>query len=238
MQFENAIGEFALKKGKLGIQYAEPFPVDRFVKPKYEPVISMELYREVETGISGSLKATEEKVGRLQKWEARRKETLRLRALAQRKKAFQECKVEPVSILYNYEKAISYIGDGKSEISQESFGKFIAYARAYILGLSSHIGDKLDTIFSGGEISDEAYMNLAKELGKLAVSANGDKDVLEKIAIGMELLDISFIIEKTHNIESPEEMSIAIARFFDMTINNHIFDYIPYHYHKQRGAGF
>ncbi|MGQ9607951.1 MAG: hypothetical protein ACUVWN_01490 [bacterium] len=238
LQFENAINEFALKKGKLGIQYVEPFPIDRFVKPKYEPIITTDLYKEIETGISGSLKATEEKVGRLQKWEARRKETLRLRALAQRKKAFQECDVEAVSSLHNYEKAMSYIGDGKSEISQESFGKFIAYARAYIRGLFSEDSDKLDLVFSGGEISDEAYMDLAKELGNLAVSANGDKDALEKIAIGMELLDIGFIIEKTLNIESPEEMSIAIARFFDMTINNHIFDYIPYHYHKQHGAGF
>ncbi len=238
LQFESAINEFALKKGRLGIQYAEPFPIDRFVKPRYEPVITMDLYKEIETGISGSLKATEEKVGRLQKWEARRKETLRLRALAQRKKAFQECVTKDVSDLSNYEKAISYIGDGKSEISQENFGKFIAHARAYIRGLFSEDSDKLDSVFSGVEISDENYMDLAKELGKLAVSANGDRSILEKIAIGMELLDIGLIIEKTHNVESPEEMSIAIARFFDMTLNNHIFDYIPYHYHKQRGAGF
>ena len=33
-------------------------------------------------------------------------------------------------------------------------------------------------------------------------------------------------------------MMNEIARFFDVTLNNHIFDYIPYHYHTERGTGF
>jgi len=31
---------------------------------------------------------------------------------------------------------------------------------------------------------------------------------------------------------------IEIARFFDITINSHVFDYLPYHYHKERGVAF
>lgn len=31
---------------------------------------------------------------------------------------------------------------------------------------------------------------------------------------------------------------IQLARFFDITVNNHVFDYVPYHYYKERGAGF
>ena len=54
----------------------------------------------------------------------------------------------------------------------------------------------------------------------------------------MELADIALIVEQTQDVTDPAEMMIELARFYDVTLNNHIFDCIPYHYYKQRGAGF
>ena len=215
---------------------------ERFVKPRYEPVAKAELYEEIETGIAGSLKATEEQVGRLQKREARRREaaiaiarTRRREALQEQKAEVEELEVEAAkSVKLLHRKAMENLGDGKSDISQEDFGRFLAWGHAAI----SAVGATTDEVFTGVEITDEAYMELAVELAQLGVSADGDRDDLEKVAMCMELLDIALVIERTLDVGSPEEMTIALARFYDVTINNHIFDYIPYHYHKQRGDGF
>jgi len=205
--------------------------IERFVKPRYEPLMEVELYKEIDTGISGSLKATEEKVGRLQKREARRREAARAVARTQRTEAFEEQKTAILerfmSVESIYEEAMAVLGDAKLEISQKDFGRFLAWTQA-----------ANETLFPGAEITDEMYMELAVDLAQLAIQANGDGEMLEKVAKIMELLDTALAIEKTIEIETPEEMTIAVARFFDTTVNNHIFDYIPYHYHKQRGSGF
>jgi hypothetical protein len=261
-QFENAVDQ--LRESRTGRQpVLDKDTVDRilerFVRPKYEPVTEAALYREIETGIAGSLKATEEKVGRLQKREARRRQAVLAAARTRRREAFELSLEEIASYAQApdveslYKKAMANVGDGRSAISQEDFGKFLAWAQAAILGIRDQsIGDRGESLtsdesslfpapyplFPNLEITDEAYMDIASDLAELAVSANGDREALEKIAMAMELLDIALAIEKTLDIESPEEMTIALARFFDVTVNNHIFDYIPYHYHKQRGAGF
>lgn len=227
-QFEKAIG-------KTGGELTDRI-VERFVKPRYEPLAEVELYKEIDTGISGSLKATEEKVGRLQKREARRREAVRVVARTRRQDAYENQKSEissmPVSSVRA--QAIDLLGDVKSDMGQEEYGRFLAWAEAAILA----VGCPIEKPFAGAEVTDESYMDIATELGQLAIPANDDRDVLEDIASAMELLDIALIVEKTIDVEASEEMTIAIARFFDTTVNNHIFDYIPYHYHKQRGSGF
>ena len=233
-QFEKAIVQL---DGDVGADKAATDRiVERFIKPRYEPLAEVELYREIDTGISGSLKATEEKVGRLQKREARRREAVRAVARTRRREAFEnqraEISIAPVESLY--ESAIGVLGDAKFDISQEHFGHLLAWVQAAMLSVGSSIGP----VFPGAEITDEAYMDIATELAHLAISADGDRESLEEIATAMELLDIALVVEKTIDVESPEEMTIAVARFFDTTVNNHIFDYIPYHYHKQRGDGF
>ena len=236
-QFEKSVAQLG---GNAGVDKAvTDRVVEAFVKPGYEPPTEVELYREIDTGISGSLKATEEKVGRLQKREARRRETLRAVARTRRKEAFEKqraeiARLDTMTVESLYEGAMEVLGDAKSERSQEGFGQFLAWTQTAILS----VGGSIHTPFPGAEITDETYMELASDLAQLAIPADGDRDILEEIATAMELLDIALVVEKTIDVELPEEMTIAVARFFDTTVNNHIFDYIPYHYHKQRGPGF
>ncbi|MFC1715900.1 hypothetical protein ACFL6S_19680 [Candidatus Poribacteria bacterium] len=235
-QFERAIEQLG---GDVDADRMSALPgrvVERFVRPRYEPMAEVELYREIDTGISGSLKATEEKVGRLQKREARRREAVRAVARTRRREAFEKqlAEIGPAPVGLLYESAMEALGDARSEISQEDFGSFLAWAQAGILSVDGSI----DPVFPGAEITDEAYMDIATDLAQSAIPADGDRESLEEIATAMELLDIALVVEKTIDVESPEEMTIAVARFFDTTVNNHIFDYTPYHYHKQRGDGF
>ena len=242
-QFEDAVDQLASLKDQKPSNRDEAAIdriVERFVIPKYKPLTGVQLYREIETGIEGSLKATEEKVGRLQKREARRREAARAVARTQRKQAFQSTLAEvescPPDMLYR--KAMEILSDGKSDISQEEFGNFLAWTQAAISVLTGRDVRALGDLSAGTEMTDELYIALARELAQSAVPANGDRQILEQIAAAMELLDIALVIEKTLDVESPEEMTIALARFYDVTVNSHIFDYIPYHYHKQRGDGF
>ena len=101
----------------------------------------MELYREIDTGISGSLKATEETVGRLQKRETRRREAVRAVARTRRREAFegQIAEISPASVESLYENAMEALGDAKSDISEEAYGRFLAWAQAGILSVSGSI---------------------------------------------------------------------------------------------------
>ena len=225
--------------------------VRAFVTPRYVPPPE-EMYREVETGIAGSLKAVEEKAARLEKRQARRRQARRAGALRERSRAFAAMEAEVVkegAFGRAYEEANALLGYGKEEISQETFGKLQAWTRAAFDILMDHVipgtselrslaREEADTLFSGGEIDPDGYRSLAEHTARLAEEAGGDRDVLEQIAMALELLDIALIVENTQDPEDPEDLMIQIARFFDVTLNNHVFDYVPYHYHRQRGAGF
>ena len=229
--------------------------VHAFVKPKYVPPRE-ERFRERETGIAGSLKAVEERTARLAKREVRRREAQRAAALMARKRAFYKADAESMDALpvmrvqEFYEKAKAILGEGRSPLSQADFGKFIAWTKGMLLKLigelppNSHtlaqeIKTHINDFLAGGEFFVEEYKSLAADTARLAEHLRGDKQKLELIAKAEELLDIVLVIQKTiDKLEDPEELMLEIARFFDLTINNHIFDYVPYHYHKERGYGF
>ncbi|GAI84492.1 unnamed protein product, partial [marine sediment metagenome] len=84
----------------------------------------------------------------------------------------------------------------------------------------------------------EDYLELCQYITENISLKKENKSLLEEAAMGLELLDIALLLEKTIYVKEPEEMMIEIARFFDITINSHIFDYLPYHYHKERGSAF
>ena len=224
-----------------------------FIRPKYVPPPLAE-YREVKTGISGSLKAVEEKVSLLARREARRRQAMRAEALRRRMRGFSLAEKEVSEALkrgdmsFIYSRAMNVLGDAKDEISQEKFGAFLAWTRGMfsLLIKALNPGEKhkkrieksVEDLLNGGEISLDLYKRLASETVKMAELARGDKSILEDVAKALELLDISLLLERTIDVDDPNSMIIELARFFDVTINNHIFDYIPYHYHRQRGVAF
>jgi len=229
--------------------------VRAFVRPRYVPPPE-ETYREVETGIAGSLKAVEEKVARLEKRQARRRQARRAGGLRERSRAFVAMEDEATAIAAGegtfdraYEAAKGLLGTGKHEIPQETFGKFQAWTRAAFQILmdrvipggserTSQAKEAANALLAGGEIDPDGYRILAERTARLAEEARGDREVLDRIARALELLDIALIVENTQDPEDPEDLMIQIARFFDVTLNNHVFDYVPYHYYRQRGAGF
>jgi len=217
-----------------------------FFKPLYLPSYQKK-YREISTGLAGSLKAVEEKISRLEKWEARRRETARISSLRERKKAFLASKREKeADFTHLFSLAKKELGRGDIKIREESFGKFLSLSRdaLYLLykkllksGASKRGGNLLKKVFSGREILVEDYLELSRYFTESAELRRGEREFLKEVAMGLELLDISFLLEKTSNPRNEEEMNSEIARFFDITINSHIFDYLPYHYHRERGAG-
>ena len=256
MKFERAVAG-APRKGGSDVEGFTEEEVDEilelFVKPKYVPPPAAE-YREVRTGIAGSLKAVEETVSILEKREARRRQAMRAEALRSRMRGFlsveREVKeaVEKRDLEGIYRNAKKLLGNGREPVGQEDFGKFLGWTKGMFTLLIDvlspepsarrRVEKSVSALFSGGEITLEAYRNLAAEMAKMAELAKGDKSILEEVAKALELLDISLLLEKTMDVDDPHAMTIELARFFDATLNNHIFDYIPYHYHRQRGVGF
>lgn len=228
--------------------------IHTFVKPKYIP--PQKEFRERETGIAGSLKAVEERTARLAKRQVRRREAQRTAALMARKRAFYKTQAESMdalpimSVQEFYQKAKAILGEGRSPLSQEDFGEFIAWTKGMLLKLiqdslpschtlAQEIKAHINDFLAGGEFFVQEYKCLATDTARLAEHLREDKQKLELIAKAEELLDIVLIIQKTiDKLDDPEGLMLEIARFFDLTINNHIFDYIPYHYHKERGYGF
>ena len=226
------------------------FILEHFLKTPYHPP-KEGLYREISTGLAGSLKVVEEKVSRLQRWAARRKETDRILALKKREKAFLSFKEKISSFAKDnfsslYKLAKERLGEGEGKISQKSVGEFLTISEQALRLLCSRIvswgvkekGNLLDKFFSGGEILPEDYLELCQYITQNPSLKKEDRSFLEEVAMGLELLDIALLLEKTIDMKEPEEMMIEIARFFDITINSHIFDYLPYHYHKERGSAF
>ncbi len=216
--------------------------------------VSIDEFQETTTAISGSLKAVEEKIARLETREVRRQLALRAQMLRSRQKAFQSTELPATHDfdgLYNY--ALSVVGDGTTLISQEMFGQYISVVLKTVKTLLSAITknftiDQLlinriqtdgESLLSGTEIKPEVYLNVVRNISKLTEAVSNNYVWLNRIATVLELLDISLAIEKTTaEINNKEKLILEIARFFDITINNHIFDYIPYHYHKERTSGF
>ena len=251
--FDKAVSKLAKKKRSAVFTSKD---VDRilasFVRPIYIPPPEEE-FRQVESGISGSLKAAEEKVARLEKREARRRQALRARALRRRKNGFVATEGEAQRALQKngfpalYDNAKAAIGDPCAAIDQHAFGRFLAWSRSALHALikivpprqdADAIAQRFSDYLDGGEIDDDGYAQACDDIARVAEAADSDLELLERVALATELLDIAFAVEKTQDIDDPADMMIEMARFFDTTLNNHVFDYPPYHYHKQRGVGY
>ncbi|MGD8238976.1 MAG: hypothetical protein PVH68_10520, partial [Armatimonadota bacterium] len=257
VELEHAVGALTRRRRRR-LPALAPAEVDQmtdlFVRPRYEPEADA-AYREVETGIAGSLKAAEEQVVYLARREARRQEAQRAAALRLRQQAFAgaadrvAAAAGRASFAALYERAKSCLGSGRGEVSVEAFGEFLAWSRAALSVLSERlmpseperrrsIGGQIDGLFSGAEIDQQLYQELSEALARLAEGAEGDTAFLERVAMALELLDIASLIEGTQAAAGPREMIVQLARFLDATVNAHIFDYVPWHYHKQRSAAF
>ncbi|HUT73298.1 MAG TPA: hypothetical protein VM221_00500 [Armatimonadota bacterium] len=224
------------------------------LRPAYVPAPESE-YREMDTGISGSLKATEDKVARLEKREARRRQALRAGALSARRQAYAATAGAVAEVVRGRdygsacERAKAALGDPAGSLSQEAVGEFIAWARGALTilldrllrnqsDLRSSLGEQVSTLLDGGEVDADLYRTVAARIAAAAELAAGDADELERIATALELLDIALVVERTQAVDDPVMLTIELARFFDITLNNHVFDCLPYHYHPERGAGF
>ncbi len=203
-------------------------------------------YREMTTGLAGSLKAVEEKAVRAARWETRKKEYLKLVYLQERTAAFTARRRtavpgRPLAALHS--QATEILGPGDRDLANEEQGAFLAAAREYIESLDKRLADRgrgipalIEKVFSGGEISEADYLALVTRLASASGLKQGGRSFLEDIGRGLELCDIALLLDRTGCCSTPDEVNSACAKFFDRTVNSHLFDYLPYHYHKERSA--
>ncbi len=246
-EFESLID--SIPKEENGLPGLPPEAVDEvisaFVRPRYVVPIESE-YREVSTGIEGSLKAAEEQVSRLAQRAARRKQARYAhRQRVQRRAFLTESPEGGIEELYRT--AAGFLGDGSKPVEPKNYGSFLAWAQAYVRRAAGdlepsngQLSSQIDLFFETGAISEDAYLSVSESLAKAAEAYRAEKDKLETCAKALELIDRALLIERTIGVvdEDPDELMVQIARYFDTTVNGHVFDYIPYHYHKQRSAAF
>jgi len=208
--------------------------VDRIVKllllrekPKLE---------EVELVLGGALKGEMK-----EEWEVMQRRLIRLRqkrALLIEKYLSQ---VEEKDFRTMFKEAKEAIGEPRVNIADEDYCKFLVHmAKAVAILTQELTGSQdekerileyiVDNVLRRGGISIQAHKVLIDHLAHLATYAKGDKRVLEEIAKAAELVDISLAVELISTAQTWKEVWTAIARFFDRTLNCHIFDYAPYLY--------
>ncbi len=253
--FEHAIG--LLPGEKKMFLPVESVKIDSLIgfliRPEYVP--PKKPFREVSTGVAGSLKATEELTLKLETRELRRRQAERALRIKERRDAFRREFDEARELLEKSEfrsvflRAKETISDPESDINEENFGKYLAYVRSAFVILTDAIFEEADplkvelireinSVFRGGEILDSEYLVLAHRIGRFFERVSDRDDRVSDVAGLAELLDISLLIQKSMDIYSEHDAWMALASFFDQTVNNHIFDYIPYHYHSERTSAF
>ncbi len=215
-----------------------------FFRPIHRPAASG--YREISTGLAGSLKAVEEQTVRAARWELRKKEYLKLVCLKERSAAFKtrwKTAVRGRSLTALYSRAKDILGPAGRDISNEELGAFLAVAREYVETLNKRLAARgngtsslIEEVFSGGEIAETDYLALVTRLASAAGLKPGGRSFTEDIGRALELCDIALLLDRTGCCFTPEEYNSACAKFLDRTVNSHIFDYLPYHYHKERSA--
>ncbi|HQO33381.1 MAG TPA: hypothetical protein PLG59_01885 [bacterium] len=244
-QFESLIAKSGAERGNLSGLTGDLVDdvVTSFVRPIYSmPEVSE--YREVSTGIEGSLKAAEEQVSRLAARAARRKQAeLANRQRRQRRAFLAESPAGDFRTLYDT--AAAFLGDGTRKVDPENYGRFLAWTKALVRQVCSELAmtgrdadTRLDGFFGAGMALDDGYLPLVYALAKATEKHREDNEMLMRCAEVLELLDRALLIQRTLGADNPDELMVQIARYFDTTVNGHIFDYIPYHYHKQRSAAF
>jgi hypothetical protein len=242
-KFEEKLNKFGY--GKNGFKKKEiDFIIEKYFRPLFIPEIK-EKYEEISTGLAGSLKAAEIQTQALKRWEERKREYEKIKNL---RRKLEEYKKFDVSYLKNLtiekinEEAKNILGKPEGLISPENFGKFLKIVRFCIekfvdelgKGIKEGISSLLDRFFESGEIKEEDYIDLTRYIANLSALKEDDLKFYKNILSILELLDISFLSELTLNCSDENEYTAQIAKFFDRTINSHIFDYFPYHFYKER----
>lgn len=221
------------------------FIMENFIRPLYHPPKEFK-YRELSTGLAGSLKAVEEKAVRIKRWEERKREFRKLMFQKEKEEGYRkEVKVVSPDLDTLYKESKKILGNGRERIKPYTFGKFLKLTHLYLENLNRkivHYGGKsllgeIKELFGEKLFSEENYLPFAIKLASSA-ELKKDRKFYEEICGGLELLDISLLIEKTSNLESEEEFNTEIARFFDITLNSHIFDCFPYHFSKEHSSAF
>ncbi|MGB9678178.1 MAG: hypothetical protein ACPLZ9_06110, partial [Candidatus Ratteibacteria bacterium] len=199
-------------------------------------------YEEISTGLAGSLKAAEIQTQALAKWEERKREYEKIINL---KKRFESSKKFDTSSLKNlpleeiYKKGKEILGDPEQIFSPEKFGEFLAVTKVYIeklteiLKIKEKFSSLIESFFEPEGIKEE-YVNFARDIANLSSLKQNNIEFYEKILMGLELIDIAFLLDLTSDCSNEEEYNSQIAKFFDRTVNSHIFDYFPYHFYKER----
>ena len=219
-----------------------------FVCPKYEHPKESQ-YREISTGLAGSLKAVEEKVTRLVRWEERKQEFNRIADLRKRAEGFES--VNRKEIVRKSAEALrigarKILDTGNIEISPDSFGKFLMLTNGYLHIINKELtasgendlSPEIDKTLSPEGLSEQNYLSLVSKLAACAERKSLNSKFCGKITYGLELTDICFLLESISDCCNEDDYNRGIATFFDRTINSHVFDYFPYHYHKERSATF
>ncbi|KPK74998.1 MAG: hypothetical protein AMJ89_05070, partial [candidate division Zixibacteria bacterium SM23_73] len=135
-----------------------------------------EQYREVSTGVSGSLKAVEEPALRLQTREIRRQQLELALRLNKRRRAFQkEIAKSSKGIERDYADAICQISPER--LSEEKFGAFLALTKKvwheivknFVKddGFKKKCEQELDSTFRGGNLLDAEYNSMARKGAKV-----------------------------------------------------------------------
>jgi len=210
----------------------------KFVKEVVERLILREkvVEEKVERVLGGSLKGEMK-----EEWEVLQRRLIRRRQRIARiieymLPSFRERNFDKI-----YHDAKKMLESSGIDISDDIFSKLIIYMGNAITILTRELSRSIDeanriydfinqNIFRTGGIGIRNHKILVDHLARLASYANGDKGILEKIAMAAELLDISLAIELVSNATTWRERWTAIATFFDRTLNIHIFDYTPYLY--------
>ncbi len=199
---------------------------------------------EVETGLAGSLKAVEEEVTQLARWEERKKELVLLREKNACRKKYRTVydKLESLDVDGSFHRAKELLPSSAGDVSAGQKGEFFA---AFIKTLEAvHTWKDIDLeqyiqrFAESLELPEEEYLELAGEIAGASDISQLKKEKVMLLPAVLELVDITFLLSSVTGVSSPEEMNNALAKFFDRTVNNHIFDYFPYHYHRQRSAYF
>lgn len=234
----------------------------------FKPVRGENPFKQVATGVRTSMKDIGEAFGAVAEYFSRVLGLEQKKAMATRKSVFdataktikeeQSQAFTPMRDQARNQLQLINAANGASYIiTPEEFGRFLAYTKHAYLNLVRQVfvlpeKDKLredaekiiEEVFKGGAITEGEYRMLSKLLGRITERAGGDRGQLEATAEMGELLDIAFAVETCFNkgIFSPNVNPAsawkAVAEFMDKSINNHIYDYWPWHIDKERGAGF
>ncbi len=222
------------------------FIVENYFRPIYIPELKTK-YEEISTGLAGSLKAAEIQTQALARWQERKREFEKIKNIQRKRESYKSFDISTFKNLSSeeiYKEAKNILGNPEQPISPENFGKFLAISKLYIeklvqnINIEEKISNQIESFFESAEIKEEDYISFATTLANLPEFKENDLQFYEKVCMALELIDIVFLLELTLNCFNENEYNASIAKFLDRTVNSHIFDYLPYHYHRERSPYF